>query len=413
MSGRVVYHHIKGLYQTRKIGIGFLSGSEMGDIPYISNAFLITEGDRIKQFGPMEECPEEKGIDMSGRFIFPAFVDAHTHLVYAGSREGEFRLKIQGVPYAEIAKRGGGILNSASQTAKASEDELYEQSAARAKQVMGTGTGTIEIKSGYGLDLPGELKLLRVANRLKKTLPATIRTTFMGAHAFPTRISRQQYIQEIIQEMIPAVAENKLADYMDVFCETGFFSPSETEEILHAGKRYGLIPRLHANQLGHSGGVEVGVRMKAASVDHLEYLDDVEIGILKGSDTMPTALPASSFYLNLPYPPARRMIDSGLPVAIASDYNPGSAPSGNMSFVWSLACIKMKMTPEEAYNAATVNPAYSLGLAGQSGVVAVGAFADFCITRPIPSFDFIPYSFGYTSISRVVLKGKPLEDYSL
>jgi imidazolonepropionase len=357
--------NIKGLVQVREKPVSVLRGASMATLPMLHNAFVAITSDTIAAFGTMEEMPSftagEK-MDATGCFVFPTFVDSHTHLVFAASREEEFVMKINGASYEEIAAKGGGILNSARKLQEMSEDELFERSLKRAHEIIHSGTGAVEIKSGYGLTVADELKMLRVAKRIGQQTSLAVKTTFLGAHAVPAGMNKTDYIDLILREMIPAVAEQKLADYIDVFCEQGFFSTDETEKILAEGKRFGLRGRLHANQLHRSGGVQTGVKMGAISVDHLENISDEEIAILKSSTTIPTALPGAAFFLGLPFPPARKMIDAGLALAIASDYNPGSAPSGNMPLMVALACIKMKMSPEEAINAATINTACALEL---------------------------------------------------
>jgi imidazolonepropionase len=381
----------------------------MAMLPVLPDAYLLIQDELIKAYGPMNELPSVKAdqeIDATGRFVFPSFVDSHTHLVFAASREEEFVQKIKGATYAEIAAKGGGILNSAKKLQQTSADELFERTLLRAHEIIRTGTGAVEIKSGYGLTTNDELKMLRVARRIGTETPLTVKTTFLGAHAVPQAFTKKDYIQLIITEMIPAVAEEQLADYIDVFCEEGFFSPDETERIVEEGKRFGMKPRIHANQLHRSGGVQVGVKTGALSVDHLENIGDEEIEALKNSTVMPTALPGAAFFLGLPFPPARKIIDSGLPLAIASDYNPGSAPSGNMPLMISLACIKMKVTPEEAINAATINTACALELQHQCGTIASGRHANLFITKPIPSLAFMPYAFGSNLIDTVILNGR-------
>ncbi len=347
-------------------------------------------------------------VDAAGRFVFPSFCDSHTHIVFAGSREAEFTDKIKGLSYEEIARRGGGILNSAKRLHETSEDELYNQSMVRINEVIGQGTGAIEIKSGYGLNPEDELKMLRVIRRIKNNSPLEVKSTFLGAHAIPAEYknSREDYISLIINEMIPVVASEELADYIDVFCDKGFFTVEETERILMAGMKYGLVPKLHANELGFSGGVQTGVKYNALSVDHLECTGDDEINALLGSDTMPTLLPGSAFFLGLPDPPVRKMIAAGLPVALASDYNPGSSPSGNMKLVMSLGCIKLKMLPEEVINAVTINSAYAMGLSESHGSIARGKVANVFITKKITSYSFMPYAFGSDLIETTILKGK-------
>lgn len=387
-----------------------IAGKEMANLPILEDAYLLISQGLIHSFGLMKEMPSSVNahttIDATGRFVFPSFVDSHTHLVYAAPREEEFVMKIKGATYEEIAAQGGGILNSAKKLQSISEEELFENSLPRAWEIIHMGTGAVEIKSGYGLTTKDELKMLRVARKIGVETPLTVKATFLGAHAVPKDKSKAQYISEVIHEMIPAVAEEKLAEYIDVFCETGFFSPSETELIVEAGKKFGLIPRIHANQLGRSGGVQIGVKTGAISVDHLENMGDEEIEALKESETMPTSLPGAAFFLNLSFTPARRIIDAGLPLAIASDYNPGSAPSGNMPLMLSLACIKMRMTPEEAINATTINTSYTLGLSQTHGSITVGKVANLFITNPISSVASLPYSYGTSPVSRVILNGK-------
>jgi len=409
MANDILIIHIKGLAQVREPSEEFLAGAAMGELPVIANAYLWLSNGLIKDYGKMEDLPSRSSrnlIDASGRFVFPSFVDSHTHLVFAASREDEFVMKIKGVTYAEIAAKGGGILNSAKKLRAASEDELFEKTLARANEIIRLGTGAVEIKSGYGLTLNDEMKMLRVAKRIGKETPLTVKTTFLGAHAVPAETKRQDYIKLVLEEMIPAVAANRLADYIDVFCEEGFFSPGETEQIVEEGKKFGMKPRIHANQLYRSGGVQVGVKTNALSVDHLENIGEEEINLLKGSKTMPTALPGAAFFLNLPFPPARTMIDAGLPLAIASDYNPGSSPSGNMQTMLSLACIKMKMTPEEVFNASTINTAYALELLPMTGTITRGKKANVFITKPVPSLAYLPYHFGNNFVDQVILNGE-------
>jgi len=409
MANDILITHIKGLAQVRESTQEFLAGSTMGELPVMTNSYLLLSDGLISDYGKMENLPSisaENTIDASGRFVFPSFVDSHTHLVFAASREEEFVMKIKGATYAEIAAKGGGILNSAKKLRAASEDELFEKTLERANEIMRLGTGAVEIKSGYGLTVKDELKMLRVAKKIGRETPLTVKTTFLGAHAVPTEIKKQDYIKLVLEEMISAVAEEKLADYIDVFCEEGFFSPEETELIVEKGKKFGMKPRIHANQLHRSGGVQVGVKTKALSVDHLENIGEEEIDFLKNSRTMPTALPGAAFFLGLPFPPARAMIDGGLPLAIASDYNPGSSPSGNMQTMISLACIKMKMTPEEVFNAVTINTAYALELLSSHGSITQGKAANIFITKPVPSLAYLPYHFGNNFVDRVILNGK-------
>jgi imidazolonepropionase len=390
-----------------------LCGKEMSELNTISNAYLIVEDDKIKAFGPMSDLADSKfdlEYDASGRLLFPSFCDSHTHLVYANSREHEFVDKIRGLSYEEIAKRGGGILNSAKATAAASEDELYDMALQRLDEAMRLGTGAIEIKSGYGLSTESELKLLRVIRRLKEHSPLTIKSNFLGAHGIPMeyRGHQEDYVDLVINEMIPKVASEGLADFIDVFCDQGFFTVHDTERILEAGIKHGMRPKIHANEMAVSGGVQVGVKYGAISVDHLEQMGDAEIECLKGSDTMPTILPGCAFFLNLPLSPARKMIDSGLSVAMASDYNPGTAPSFNMQLVLSMACIRYRLTPEEAFNATTFNTAYAMGVSDILGSIAVGKLANFYISKPISTYEYMPYSFGENKVESVFLKGRKL-----
>jgi imidazolonepropionase len=345
-------------------------------------------------------------IDASGCYVFPSFVDSHTHLVFAASREHEFVQKIKGATYEEIASKGGGILNSARVLQGTSEDRLLELSIPRAWEIIRSGTGAVEIKSGYGLTVKDEIKMLKVARRIGKETPLKVKTTFLGAHAVPAGVRKEDYINTVINEMIPAIAEQKLADFIDVFCEEGFFTPDESERILEAGKSAGMKPKVHANQLHRSGGVQVGVKTGAISVDHLENIGDEEIRALRNTNTMPTALPGAAFFLNLPFPPARKILSEQLPLAIASDYNPGSAPSGNMPLMIALACIRMRMTPEEAINAATINTAYAIDLLQTHGSITRGKAANVFITQPMSSVSYMPYSFGSNLIDKVILNGK-------
>ncbi|MCU0462249.1 MAG: imidazolonepropionase [Bacteroidales bacterium] len=413
---RLLVKNIKGLIQTEEKPRNKVCGKDMSVIPIISDAYLLIENGLISDFGTMEELkkgPEKsikahEALDASGRFVFPSFCDSHTHLVYAGSREIEFTDKIRGLSYEEIAKRGGGILNSAKKLHDTSEDDLFEQSAARINEIISQGTGAVEIKSGYGLNLDDELKMLRVIKRIKDNFPIEVRSTFLGAHAVPADYKgrREKYVDVVINEMIPVVAAEELADYIDVFCDKGFFTMEDTERILMAGMKYGLRAKIHANELDYSGGVQTGTKYNALSVDHLERSGDKEIESLLGSETMPTLLPGSAFFLGLPDPPARRMIDAGLPVAMASDYNPGSSPSGNMKLVMSLGCIRLKMLPEEVINAVTINSAYAMGLSDTHGSIARGKVANVFITKEIPSYEFMPYAFGSDLIETVILKGE-------
>lgn len=408
--------NIKGLVQTEDIPRLKVSGKEMATLDTIAGAFVFMENGLISSFGPMDEIDrlipgvtsgEHRVIDATGRFVFPSFCDPHTHLVYAGSREKEFTDRIRGLSYEEIARRGGGILNSAGLLQETSEEELYKQSMERVSEVISLGTGAVEIKSGYGLNTENELKMLRVIRRIRETAPVEVRATFLGAHALPAEYigRREEYVDKVINEMIPVVASEELADYIDVFCDTGFFTVHDTERILTAGLKYGLIPKIHANELDFSGGVQTGVKYDALSVDHLERTGDDEIRALSGTATMPVLLPGSALFLGLPDPPAREMINAGLPVAMASDYNPGSSPSGNMKLIMSLGCIRLKMLPEEAINAVTINAAYAMGLSETHGSIARGKAANLFITKEMPSYEYMPYAFGSDLIETVILKG--------
>lgn len=393
-----------------------LAGKEMNNLPCIDNAWISTDNGQISGIGTMKEgapakASFDKVINAEGRFVFPSWCDSHTHIVYAGSREGEFVDRIKGLSYEEIARRGGGILNSAERLNKTSEDELFESAMRRLNEITGFGTGAVEIKSGYGLSVEGELKMLRVIKKLKQHSPLTIKANFLGAHAMPAiyKQNRQEYVDLIINEMLPVIAKEKLADYCDVFCDRGFYTVEETDAILQAGAKYGLQPKIHANELDYSGGIQVGVKNNALSVDHLEFTGDAEIDCLLKSKTMPTLLPSTAFFLGLHYPPARKMIDAGLPIALATDYNPGSSPSGKMSFILSLACVKMKMLPEEAINAATVNSAYAMGVNTTHGTLTVGKTASLFITKPIPSYSYMPYSYGSDLIENTIVAGNVME----
>ena len=405
--------NIKKLLQVRDTAIPFLSGKDMAELPTIQNAFLAVENGLISDYGSMQKCPDERAfqavVDAGGKLVLPSWCDSHTHLVYAGNREGEFVDRIHGLTYEEIAKKGGGILNSAQTLQDTSEADLYQQSKGRLQAVMAMGTGAIEIKSGYGLTLEAELKMLRVIRRLKDEFPIAIKATFLGAHAVPKGMDKANYVKQVTQDMIPQVAESGLADFVDVFCETGYFSVADTISVMQAGKEFGLPAKIHVNQFTSIGGVTAGVAHEALSVDHLELMSDEDIDVLKNSKTMPVALPGCSYFLGIPYTPARKIIDAGLPLALATDYNPGSAPSGNMNFVVSSGCIKMKMTPEEAINAATINGAYAMGLENELGSITKGKWANFIITEPINSYSFLPYSFGENHIESVYIKGQKIE----
>jgi imidazolonepropionase len=410
---KTLFINIKDLVQVREPSVEKISGEMMKELPCISNAWLLIENDKIKDFGIMDSLPEinevEK-IDLQGKTVLPAWCDSHTHLVYAGNRELEFVDRINGLTYQEIANRGGGILNSAKTLQQISEEDLYQQSSKRLEEVMRIGTGAIEIKSGYGLTKEGELKMLRVIAKLKENFDLPIKATFLGAHALPEEFKGRSadYIQHVIEEILPEVAKSGLAEYIDIFCETGYFTVEDTNKLLEAAREVGLIPKIHVNQFNAIGGVQAGVKNNALSVDHLEILRPQDIVVLQSSDTMPVALPGCSLFLSIPYTPARAIIDAGLPIALATDYNPGSAPSGNMNLVVSLACIKMKMTPEEAINAATLNGAYAMGLGKTHGSITKGKFANFIITRQIPTYAHLPYAFGSNEIDAVYINGKLL-----
>ena len=383
----------------------------MAILPTLKNAFLVIKDNLIADFGLMQNLPEinaDEVIDATGKVVLPTWCDSHTHIVYAGNREQEFVDRINGFTYEEIANRGGGILNSAKKLNETSEDDIYDQSKIRLEEVMQLGTGAVEIKSGYGLTIEGELKMLRVIKKLAENYPISIKATFLGAHAFPTHYKENKagYIEEIITQMIPEIAQNKLADYIDVFCESGYFSVEETEKIMNAGIKSGLTPKIHVNQFNSIGGIQAGVKFKALSVDHLEIMNPEDIEALKDTETMPVALPSCSYFLSIPYTPAREMIKAGLPLALATDFNPGSTPSGNMNFVVATACIKMKMTPEEAINAATINGAYAMGLSETHGSITKGKKANLILTKPISSYYQIPYAFGSNLIESVFIEGK-------
>ena len=409
----ILFKNIKELLQVRDLSTSYVSGQEMSSLPSIKNAYLIIENDIIKDFGLNKNCPNQKFdkiIDVSNKMILPSWCDSHTHLVFAENREDEFVDRINGLSYEEIAEKGGGILNSAIKLQKTSEDELYFQSENRLKEIIQLGTGAVEIKSGYGLTEESELKMLRVIKKLKENYPIEIKATFLGAHAFPKEFkeNKEGYIELIIDKIIPKIKKEKLAEFIDVFCEKGYFSIDQTEKILDAGISNGLIPKIHVNQFNSFGGVKLATQKNALSVDHLEVMTEDDFKTLKNTNTIPVALPTCSFFLGIPYSPARKIIDSGLPLAVASDYNPGSTPSGNMNFVVSTACIKMKITPEEAMNASTINGAYAMGLEKKVGSITKGKLANFIITKPISSYNFIPYSFGNHQIEKVYLKGKEI-----
>ncbi len=403
--------NIKELLQVRENSIEMVSGKEMNVLPLINHAFLLIENNVIADFGKMEDCPtisDAKIIDATGKIVLPTWVDSHTHIVYAGNRVQEFVDRINGLSYEEIANRGGGILNSAKKLNETSENEIYEQSKLRLEEVIQQGTGAVEIKSGYGLTVEGELKMLRVIKKLKENYPIEIKATFLGAHAFPKEFKENHagYIDLIINEMLPKIAEENLADYIDAFLETGYFSVEETIKIMEAGKKYGLPAKIHVNQFTAIEGIKACVENNALSVDHLEVVTDEDIAVLKNSKTMPVALPSCSYFITIPYTPARKMIDAGLPLAIATDFNPGTTPSGNMNFVVAAACIKMKMTPEEAVNAATINGAYAMGISKTHGSITKGKKANIIITKPLTSFYQLPYEFTSNLIDKVMIEGE-------
>lgn len=404
--------NIHQLLQTQN-PLSALRGEGLSTLSSIKNAWLLTENDTIKNFGEMDSCPDSENlevIDASGKMLLPAWCDSHTHLVFATSREEEFEMRLKGKSYEEIARAGGGILNSAKKLQNTSEDDLFASAWQRLQNVMKMGTGAIEIKSGYGLSVEGELKMLRVIKRLKEKSPIPIKANFLGAHSYPTEYkeNHQGYIDLIINEMLPAIAKEGLADYIDAFCEKVAFSVKETEQIIKAGAKYGLKAKIHTNQFNCMGGIELCVKNKALSVDHLEVVNDEEIACLKESDTIATLLPSAPFFLSDPYQPGRKLVDHGVAVALASDYNPGSSPSGNMNFVVSLACVKLKMTPEEAINAATINGAFALELEKEVGSITVGKKANLILTKPINSVAYLPYSFGENSIEQVFINGKKI-----
>ncbi len=410
MNTTLLIKNIKILLQADETPRFVAKGAAMSEVPQIENAWILSENGIIKDFGAMQNCPEraDEIIDATGKLVLPTWCDSHTHIVYAGSREAEFEMRIKGKTYEEIAAAGGGILNSAERLQKASENELFEAAWNRLQEVRSMGTGAIEIKSGYGLTVDAELKMLRVIRRLREKTDMTIKATFLGAHAIPRdfKQNRAGYISLIIDEMLPNIAAENLADYCDVFCDEGFYTVAETDKILKAAAKYGLKPKIHANELAISGGVQVGVANHAVSVDHLERISQTEIDCLLQSETMPTALPGTSFFLRIPYTPVRDLIDAGLPVCLASDYNPGSTPSGKMPFVFALGCIQMRLTPEEALNAITLNGAKAMEISNSHGSLACGKTASFIITKPVASLAFLPYAYGSDWIERVIIKGK-------
>ncbi|CAN5432456.1 imidazolonepropionase [soil metagenome] len=414
---KILIKNIKQLVQVEDEPKLKISGAEMKKLTCIDNAWLAIEDDKIAGFGKMDDWEGISDwvnltiIDASDKIVMPSYCDSHTHIVYAGSREGEFVDRINGLTYEQIFERGGGILNSAKKLANATEEELVESALIRLNEIMWQGTGAVEIKSGYGLSTESELKMLRVIKKLKTLSPLTIKATFLGAHAIPKEYqeSRRKYIDLLINEMMPRIAEEKLADYCDVFCEQNYFTKEETIEILTASKKHGMTPKVHAEQLSNFGGVLAGVEVEAISVDHLEFVEDAEIKALQNSKTMATILPGAAFFLSLQFPPARKMMDAGLPIAVASDFNPGSSPSGNMNLMLSIACVQYKMTPEEAINAATINSAYAMDLSKTHGSIAIGKQANVFITKEIPSYAFIPYSFGSNLVESVIINGKVID----
>lgn len=416
LSMEILIRNIKELVQVEEIPQQKVAGKAMSEIGTIRDAWLHVKDGVIADFGMMESLPAElklnsgraEIIDASDRLVFPSFCDSHTHLVYSGSREIEYMDKIKGLSYEEIARRGGGILNSAKRLHESSEEELIREALFRLNEIMWLGTGAVEIKSGYGLNVGDELKMLRVINRLKELSPVTIVPTFLGAHAVPQEYknNQEEFVNLVINEMIPGVAAGNLADYIDVFCDKGFFTVEETDRILLTGMKYGLRPKIHANELDFSGGIQVGVKYNALSVDHLEYTGDAEIDCLLQSDTMPTILPGAAFFLGMVHSPVRKMIDAGLPVAMASDFNPGSSPSGNMQLILSMACINYRMLPAEAIHAVTINSAYAMGLSETHGSIARGKKANLFITTPIPGIEFMPYAYGSNKVETVILNGK-------
>ena len=411
---KILITHINQLLQVDQDYKSYKKGREMAELPYIQDAFLYIEDDKIVDFGPMESLQQmkpDKTINAAGKVVLPTWCDSHTHLVYAGNRVQEFVDRINGLSYEEIANNGGGILNSAKILQHCSEEELYKQSAERLKEIMKLGTGAVEIKSGYGLTTEAELKMLRVIRKLDENFPITVKATFLGAHALPEKFKqhKDEYLNLIIDEMLPRIAKEELAEFIDIFCEEGYFSVQDTHKLLKAAAEYNLIPKTHVNQFNAIGGVAASIKHKALSVDHLEVISEEDIDALKGSETMPVALPSCSYFLSIPYTPGRKLIDAGLPLALATDFNPGSTPSGNMNFVVSTACIKMNLTPEESINAATLNGAYAMGLEKTHGSIAKGKQANFIITKAIPNFYALPYSFGSNLIEKVYINGKEVD----
>lgn len=408
----VLYTNIKELIQVRSLNCTVVAGKDLNKLPLIKNAFLKTKDDKIVDFGLMEELVDfqcDNTVNLEGQLVLPTWCDSHSHVVYAGSRVGEFVDKINGLTYQEIAERGGGILNSAAQLKNTPEAELYKSARNRIEHLMSMGTGALEIKSGYGLCTASEIKMLKVIQSLSNDLPVAIKSTFLGAHAVPDAMSKSKYLQLIIEEMLPRIHQEKLADYIDIFCENGYFDLKDMDLLLKTGKKYQLKPKVHVNQFHSLGGVNLAVKHHALSVDHLEVLNEEDIKALQNSNTIAVALPGCSFYLGIPYTPCRKLINAGIPIAIASDYNPGSTPSGNMNFIVSLACIKMKMTPEESINAATINGAYAMGLSKTHGSITKGKKANFIITKPMGSYSEIPYNYGTNPVQKVVINGKLIQ----
>ena len=409
----ILIRNIKQLIQVDETGSMLKKGREMSELNTVSNAFLYIDKGIIKDYGSMddfkqERLPADTNIDASGKLVFPCWADSHTHLVYPKSREIEYIDKIKGLSYEQIAKRGGGILNSAKTMHQISENELYESATQRLQEITEYGTGAVEIKSGYGLTTESEVKMLKVIRRLKESSPLTIKSTFLGAHAVPQKYKKDpdSYVDLIINEMLPVISAEDLADYIDVFCDRGFFTVEQTERILMAGLKYGLRPKIHANELDFSGGIQTGVKYNALSVDHLEFTGNDEIAALKNSETMPVILPGAAFFLNMAYAPARKMIDKGLPVAMASDFNPGSSPSGNMQFILSMASIAYRLLPEEGIHATTINGAYAMGLSDVLGSISKGKKANIFITKEIPGYEYMPYYYGTNKVERVILNGE-------
>jgi len=416
---KILIKNIQQLAQVRDTNVNIVKGSDLNNLPSIFNAWLAIENDIIVGYGTMEEWPGISDwsnleiIDASGKIVLPTYCDSHTHIVYAGTREGEFVDRINGLSYEEIALRGGGIINSSKKMQTASEEELYQSALGRINEMISQGTGAVEIKSGYGLSLETELKMLRVINRLKQSLSIPIKSTFLGAHAIPPQFkeNRIAYIDLIINEMLPAIALEQLADYCDVFCERNYFSPEETIQILNAAKKHGILAKVHAEQLSNSGGVLAGIEAGAISVDHLEYVGEIEINALLKSNTMPVILPGAAFFLSLPFPPAKQMIQAGLPIAIASDFNPGSSPAGNINLMNAIACIQYGLTPEQTINASTINGAYAMGLSENYGSITIGKKANIMITKEIPSLAYLSYAFGSNLIEQVFIQGQLFKGY--